>query len=75
MCRLGMVRGARRIRVNHAGCMNVCEHGPVMVIYPEGIWYRYENEQDIDEIFCSHVMGGRPVLRLLLTIDPATLHG
>lgn len=75
MCRRAMVIGMGRIRINHAGCMNVCEHGPVMVIYPEGIWYRYESESDIDEILRSHVARGVPVERLRVAIDPATLHG
>ncbi len=75
MCRLGMALGVKRIRINHAGCLNVCEHGPVMVIYPEGIWYRYENEADIEEIMRSHVMRGQPIERLRLSIDPSTIHG
>lgn len=75
MCRLGMALGVPRIRINHAGCLNVCEHGPVMVIYPQGIWYRYENEADIEEILRSHVKRGVPVERLRLAIDPRTLHG
>jgi len=75
MCRLGMASGVRRIRINHAGCLNVCEHGPVMVVYPEGVWYKYETELDIEEILRSHVIGGRPVARLQLRIDPTTLHG
>ena len=75
MCRLGMAMGVRRVRINHAGCLNVCEHGPVMVIYPEGIWYRYESEADVEAIMRSHVARGVPVERLRLTIDPATLHG
>ncbi len=75
MCRRAMVLGLRRIRINHAGCMNVCEHGPVMVVYPEGVWYRYETTTDIDDILRSHIVGGVPVERLALSIDPATLHG
>ncbi len=67
--------GVRRIRINHAGCLNVCEHGPAMVIYPEGVWYRYETEADIEEILRRNIIGGQPVERLLLQIDPATLHG
>jgi (2Fe-2S) ferredoxin len=70
-----MATGVRRIRINHAGCLNVCEHGPVMVIYPDGIWYRYETEADVEEILRSHVVNGVPVARLRLEIDPATLHG
>ncbi len=75
MCRLGMALGARRIRINHAGCLNVCEHGPVMVVYPEGVWYKFESEADVEEILRSHIIGGHRVERLALTIDPATLHG
>ena len=74
MCRRAMVLGVRRIRVNHAGCMNVCEHGPAMVIYPEGAWYHYDNEEDVEEILRRHVIGGQRVDRLLLRIDPRTLH-
>lgn len=75
MCRLGMAIGVKRIRINHAGCMNVCEHGPVMVIYPEGVWYKFETEDDVAEILRSHVVAGRPVERLMLSIDPASIHG
>ena len=75
MCRLGMAIGARRIRINHAGCLNVCQHGPVMVVYPEGVWYRYSTAADVEEILRSHIMGGVKVERLALAIDPATLHG
>ncbi len=75
MCRRAMVLGVRRIRINHAGCLNVCEHGPTMVIYPDGIWYRYETDADIEEILRCHVIGGRQVERLKLEIDPSTLHG
>ncbi len=74
MCRRAMAHGLRRVRINQAGCLNICEHGPAMVIYPEGVWYRYANERDVDEILKTHVIGGRRVERLLLDIDPAMLH-
>lgn len=74
MCRLGMVKAAQRvIRINLSGCLNMCEYGPAMVIYPEGIWYRYETEADVEEILSSHVMRGRRVHRLMLAPDPARL--
>jgi len=75
MCRLAMVLGVKGIRINHAGCLNVCEYGPAMVIYPEGVWYRFETETDVAEILRSHVIAGRKVERLALMIDPATIHG
>lgn len=74
MCRLGMTLGVQRIRINHAGCLNVCEYGPAMVIYPEGVWYKFENEEDVAEILRSHVIKGKKVDRLALSIPPGTLH-
>lgn len=45
MCRRAMVTANQlRIRVNLSGCLNACEFGPAMVIYPEGVWYRYESQ-------------------------------
>jgi len=55
-----------RVRLNKSGCLDRCELGPVMVIYPEGIWYSYNNHKDIDEILESHVVSGNLVERLLL---------
>ncbi|MGF1641679.1 MAG: ferredoxin [Rhodospirillales bacterium] len=58
--------GLEKVRINAAGCLDRCEHGPTMVVYPEGVWYRYETFEDIDEILLAHVGGGRRVDRLLL---------
>lgn len=58
--------GLDDIRVNNAGCLERCELGPAMVVYPEGIWYHYENTNDIDEILENHIVQGNPVERLLL---------
>lgn len=66
MCRRGMALGLNRIRVNHSGCLNRCELGPTVVIYPEGVWYSCRSEEDIDEILRCHVVGGQLVERLLL---------
>jgi (2Fe-2S) ferredoxin len=46
-----------------------------MVVYPEGVWYRYETQTDVEEILRSHIIGGKKVERLALTINPATIHG
>ena len=54
------------VRINSAGCLNRCEHGPVMVIYPEATWYTYVDEEDVDEIISEHLIGGRVVKRLLI---------
>jgi len=56
--------GEGRVRVNQAGCLDRCEQGPVCVVYPEGVWYTYVDETDVDEIIESHLLGGKPVERL-----------
>src|SRR5256885_15613286 len=53
-------------RINAAGCLDRCELGPTMVIYPEGVWYSYRDTADIDEILETHVKGGGRVARLML---------
>ncbi len=56
--------GEGRVRINKAGCLDRCEQGPCVVVYPEGTWYTYVDRYDIDEIIDSHLVGGRPVERL-----------
>ncbi len=74
MCRRAMALGLDRIRINHAGCLNRCELGPTMVIYPEGVWYTYQDEADIDEILRKHVKGGVLIDRLLIRPDEGPRH-
>lgn len=61
---LGLSTEKKRIRINSAGCMDRCDDGPVLVVYPEGVWYSYRNESDIDEIIEEHLKNGRVVERL-----------
>ena len=56
--------GPGKIRINQAGCLDRCEAGPVLVVYPEGTWYTYVDTADIDEIVDSHLAGGKVVERL-----------
>jgi (2Fe-2S) ferredoxin len=56
--------GEGKVRVNQAGCLDRCEEGPVCVVYPEGTWYTYVDESDVDEIIESHLVKGNPVERL-----------
>ena len=58
--------GAGKIRVNKSGCLDRCEQGPALVVYPEGTWYTYIDESDIDEIIDSHLVNGRLVERLII---------
>lgn len=56
--------GFEKVRINTAGCLDRCELGPTMVVYPDGVWYHYETRADIDEILESHIGRGQPVERL-----------
>lgn len=63
--RLG-VHGPGQYRVSASGCLGRCDEGPVLVVYPDSVFYRYESFEDINEIIQSHILGGKPVTRLLL---------
>lgn len=58
--------GIEQTRINASGCLDKCEAGPVLVVYPDGVWYRYSSESDIDRILIEHMKNGRPVADLLL---------
>ena len=57
---------SRRIRANKAGCLDQCEHGPNVVVYPEAVWYGAVTVADVGEIVTRHLIGGEPVERLRL---------
>ena len=60
------LKGRGKIRINKAGCLDRCDDGPVLVVYPDNVWYTYVDEEDIDEIIEEHLVGGRIVSRLQL---------
>ena len=53
-----------RVRINKSGCLDQCEHGPMMVVYPEAVWYGNVHVEDAAEIVREHLLGGHPVERL-----------
>jgi (2Fe-2S) ferredoxin len=54
-----------KIRVNHAGCLDQCGHGPLVVVYPENVWYAHVTRAEAEIIFREHILAGRPVERLV----------
>lgn len=58
--------GPGGVRINTAGCLDRCAEGPVLVVYPEGVWYTYLDREDIEEIIQEHLVKGRIVERLLI---------
>ncbi len=58
--------GLKKVRVNIAGCLDRCELGPTVVIYPEGVWYSVATREDVDEVLQTHLVQGGRVERLML---------
>ena len=66
-------RGLKRVvRANKAYCLDQCEHGPVVVVYPEEVWYGRVQPEDVEEILDRHVVGGEVVERLVIPDDVLT---
>jgi (2Fe-2S) ferredoxin len=57
------------VRVKQSGCMDHCEHGQTIAVYPEDVWYGFVRVEDLDEIVDKHLRRGRPVERLVLRPD------
>jgi (2Fe-2S) ferredoxin len=56
--------GPGKVRINTAGCLDRCQEGPVIVVYPDGVWYTYVDRTDVEEIIQEHLLKGRVVERL-----------
>jgi len=59
------------VRAQRSGCLDACEFGPSMVVYPEGIFYGGVQLSDVDEIVKEHVINNRPVERLIIDFSKA----
>jgi (2Fe-2S) ferredoxin len=57
------------IRINKSGCFSQCGNGPMIVVYPENVWYAGVRGEDVQEIVRSHLIGGKPVERLIYRPD------
>lgn len=58
-------RGLKKeVRINKSGCLDQCGNGPMIVVYPEAVWYAHVKPEDCQEIVESHLVGGKPVERL-----------
>jgi (2Fe-2S) ferredoxin len=64
------LHGVHKFRVSTSGCLGRCAKGPCMVIYPEGTWYRYQSESDLDKIIEQHLLADQ--IASELTIDETT---
>ena len=62
-----------KVRANKSGCLDVCEQGPAMVIYPKGFWYLGVNRKNIKTIFNKSILHDEPVLELISSKDQLSL--
>ena len=56
--------GPGKVRINQSGCLDRCKEGPVMVIYPDAVWYTYLDQAGVEEIINEYLLIGRIVERL-----------
>jgi (2Fe-2S) ferredoxin len=61
---------SKLVRANNAGCLDQCERGVTVVVYPEQVWYGGVTVDDVAEIVDKHLVGGQVVDRLLIPNQP-----
>lgn len=58
-----------KVRINKAGCLDSCQYGPALVVYPDDVWYSPKNKEDMEEILTEHVQNDRIVERLVIPYE------
>lgn len=56
-----------KVRAQRAGCLDVCKHGPAVVVYPDGIFYGKMQKEDVKRIMEEHILGGNPVAEKIIS--------